>query len=112
MRPLLLLISLTLSMPVWAAEGNAIRGESVTWVRCAPCHHLHTPYIKVGPSLKGIYGKKPTISGIPFQIWNQDTLTAWLNDPRAIKANTRMLLPKLSQRDRQDIIAWLKQQSS
>ena len=112
MQALLLLISLSLSMSAWAGEGNAERGKSVTWVRCAPCHHLHTPYIKVGPSLKGIYGKKPTISGVPFPVWNQDSLTAWLLNPRAIKANTRMLLPRLSDRDRQDIIAWLHQQSS
>jgi len=94
-------------MTAWA-EGDAIRGKTVAMVRCGPCHHLNTIFIKVGPTLKNIYGKKPTIQGVPFDVWDEEALTAWLINPRVIKANTRMLLPHLSERDRHDIIAWLK----
>ncbi len=94
-------------MTAWAA-GDAMRGKIVTMVRCGPCHHLNTNFIKVGPTLKNIYGQKPTIQGVPFDVWDESSLTPWLINSRAVKANTRMLLPHLSDRDRHDIIAWLK----
>ncbi|MDQ6953391.1 MAG: c-type cytochrome [Mariprofundaceae bacterium] len=85
-----------------------MRGKTVAMVRCGPCHHLNTGFIKVGPTLKNIYGKKPSIQGVPFDVWDEAALTAWLINPRAVKANTRMRLPHLSTHDRNDIIAWLK----
>lgn len=78
-------------------------------VRCGPCHHLDSSYLKVGPGLKGIYGRAPTIQGVPFAVWDDVALEAWLRYPRQVKPNTRMLLPHMPERDRQDIIAWLKQ---
>ena len=90
---------------VFAADAK--RGEVVAKVRCLPCHHLNTSHAKVGPSLQGIYGKKPSITGVDFDVWNEEALQAWLLNPRAIKANTKMLIPKLTERDRTDIIAWL-----
>ncbi|MDX8398205.1 MAG: c-type cytochrome [Mariprofundaceae bacterium] len=105
---LLLLSSFFLPSQV-IAEGlaDAIRGKVVASVRCGPCHHLNSNYMKVGPGLLGIYGKSPTIQGMPFEVWDDDSLQAWLINPRAVKANTRMVLPKMSERDRNDIIAWL-----
>lgn len=91
-----------------AAEGNAIRGKVVADIRCGPCHHLDSNYKKVGPGLAAIYGKKPSISGVPFDVWDDAALQAWLINPRQIKANTRMVLPAISERDRNDIIAWFK----
>jgi len=107
MFKLLLLINLCLPLTAWA-QGDALRGATVAAVRCGSCHHLHTKFIKVGPTLKGIYDRSPSIKGVPFKVWNEDSLTAWLINPRAVKANTRMVLPHLSERDRNDIIAWLK----
>jgi len=94
------------------SEGDAIRGKIVAGVRCAPCHHLDSNYIKVGPGLAGIFGEAPTIRGTPFDVWDEVTLQAWLLNPRQVKANTRMVLPKMSERDRNDIIAWLKSTAS
>jgi len=91
-----------------AVESDAKRGGIVAGVRCGPCHHLNSNHIKVGPGLVGIYGKKPTISGVPFDVWDDEALQAWLINPRLVKANTRMVLPAISERDRNDIIAWLK----
>jgi len=91
-----------------AAGGDIKRGGIVADIRCGPCHHLNSNHIKVGPGLAGIYGKKPSISGVPFDVWNDETLQAWLTNPRLVKANTRMVLPAMSERDRNDIIAWLK----
>lgn len=91
-----------------ALEVDIKRGEIVAAVRCGPCHHLDSNHIKVGPGLANIYAKKPSITGVPFEVWDDDALQAWLINPRQIKANTRMLLPAMSERDRNDIIAWLK----
>jgi cytochrome c len=44
--------------------------------------------------------------GVPFEVWNEAALQLWLVNPRAVKANTRMRIPTLSERDRNDIIAW------
>jgi len=105
---ILLLSSLLAPCLVFAAEGDAQRGKIVAGVRCGPCHHLDSSYIKVGPGLLGVYGKYPSITGVPFDVWDDETLQAWLINPRQVKANTRMLIPALSERDRNDIIAWLK----
>jgi len=91
-----------------AFEADIKRGGIVAGIRCGPCHHLNSNHMKVGPTLLGIYGKKPSISGMPFDVWDDVALQAWLINPRLIKANTRMVLPAMSQRDRNDIIAWLK----
>jgi len=93
--------------PSWA-DIDAMRGKVVAGVRCAPCHHLNSNFIKVGPGLLGVYGRAPSISGVPFDIWDEMSLAAWLSNPRQVKANTKMLTPHLSDRDRDDIIAWLK----
>jgi len=103
----LLLISFLLPAVAWA-QGDALRGKVVAVVRCGPCHHLKSNYLKVGPGLKGVYGKAPTIQGVPFDLWDDASLNAWLINPRKIKPNTRMLLPYMTERDRKDIIAWLK----
>jgi len=94
--------------PLAFAEVDALRGQVVATVRCAPCHHLDSSFIKVGPGLAGVYGRAPSITGVPFDVWNDVSLQAWLLNPRQVKANTKMLLPYLSERDRNDIIAWLK----
>ncbi len=108
----LLLLSNVLMISEVFAEANALRGKVVSVVRCAPCHHLHTNHIKVGPTLLNVFGQSPTISGVPFDVWNEASLQAWLTNPRKVKANTKMVLPHLSERDRNDIIAWLKSQAS
>jgi len=105
LRILLLSSFISFAIPTFAA--NAARGGVVAKVRCAPCHHLSSPYKQVGPSLLGIYGKKPSITGVPFEVWDKAALQAWLSNPRDIKANTKMRIPKLSARDRDDIVAWL-----
>jgi len=79
-------------------------------VRCAPCHHLNSNHVKVGPSLLAVFDQPPTISGVPFERWDEAALQQWLLHPRKVKPNTKMLLPYLSERDRNDIIAWLKSQ--
>ncbi|RME87013.1 MAG: hypothetical protein D6771_01015 [Zetaproteobacteria bacterium] len=88
--------------------GDAARGKVVAMVRCSACHFLHRTDRKIGPGLLGVFGRKPTIAGVPFARWDEQTLDAWLSDPRAIKPNTKMPKLPLAARDRRDVIAYLK----
>lgn len=90
----------------WGAD--IANGKIVAQVRCQTCHFLNRAERKIGPGLLGVYGRAPTISGVPFARWDADALNAWLSDPRKIKPNTTMMLPPLPQKDREDVIAYLK----
>ena len=105
---LLLLLALAAGGAAQALAADAARGAVVARVRCGPCHYLDKPLKKVGPGLAGIYNRAPHIAGVPFERWDESALERWLSDPRKVKPNTRMFLPPLSARDREDIIAWLK----
>ena len=84
-----------------------MRGKVVAGVRCGPCHFLNRSLQKVGPGLAGIYGRAPSITGVPFRRWDAAALEQWLAGPRKVKPNTRMSMPPLSPRDRRDVIAYL-----
>lgn len=98
--------------------GDAARGKTV-FARCAACHDLNTGAIRMGPSLKGIVGRKAgsfdnfTYSGSmkgKGVTWNAETLDAFLAGPMKYIPGTRMAFPGLSNaQDRADVIAYLKQ---
>lgn len=95
--------------PAWSAD--AANGAIVARVRCMTCHFLDRNEHKLGPGLLGVYDRAPTISGVPFARWDAAALEKWLSGPRKIKPNTTMLLPPLPPRDREDVIAYLKQET-
>ena len=105
------LLSNVLAFSALSAHADALRGKIVADVRCGVCHHLNSKHIKVGPGLAGIYGQPPTITGVPFDVWDEISLDAWMMNPRRIKANTKMVMTPLTERDRKDIIDWLKSQA-
>jgi len=112
-RPILALIALfSLAGQVDAWAGDAARGRVVASVRCTPCHHLDMTNVLIGPGLLGVYGRKPTISGVPFALWDEKSLDIWLRNPRAVKPNTKMSIPPISDKDRADLIAYLRSQST
>lgn len=94
-----------------AAAADAARGRVVAEVRCTPCHHLHDESRHLGPSLKGLYGRAPMISDVPFESWDAGALYRWLSNPRAVKPNTKMVISPLSAKDKEDIIAYFKDQA-
>jgi cytochrome c len=97
--------------------GDAARGKTV-FARCAACHDLNTGAIRMGPSLKGVVGRKagtfPSFSysaGMKGKgvVWGPDTLDQFLTAPMKYVPGTRMAFPGLSNpQDRADVIAYLK----
>ncbi|RMH49818.1 MAG: hypothetical protein D6682_08400 [Zetaproteobacteria bacterium] len=91
-----------------ASGGDPARGLVIAQIRCRACHFLHRAQRRIGPGLLGVYGRAPTIDGVPFDRWDAAALDRWLRNPRAVKVNTTMRLPPLRGRDRADLIAWLR----
>lgn len=91
---------------------SALPGEELTRKRCGGCHHLDRHLRKVGPSLKGVYGRVPSIDGVPFEAWDEAALDAWIEDPTGIKPGTFMAIPGIkSAEERRQIIDFLKRNS-
>ncbi|MFM9935397.1 MAG: c-type cytochrome [Novosphingobium sp.] len=100
------------------AAGDAGRGKTV-FARCAACHDLNTGAIRMGPSLKGVVGRKSgTFANFTYSAgmkskgvtWNPETLDAFLTGPMKYVPGTRMAFPGLSNpQERADVIAYLKQ---
>ncbi len=89
---------------------ESLPGAKLTRKNCSPCHFLDRNITKVGPTLKGIVGRTPTISGVPFSKWDEKTLDLWIQNPSAIKPRTMMAMPGIkSAKDRAAIIQYLKQ---
>lgn len=88
---------------------DSSEAASLTRRKCGSCHSLTRHIRKLGPSLKGVFNRKPSISGVPFAAWDEAALNAWLENPRAIKKNTRMALPGIRDAEkRKQIIEYLK----
>ncbi len=96
--------SSTVTIDLSSAEGSAL-----TRKKCINCHSLDRNIRKFGPSLKGIMGKKPSVSGLPYERWTEAAMDEWLKNPRAVKKNTRMSIPGISSpEERRQIISFLK----
>ena len=98
--------------------GDAAKGKTV-FARCAACHDLNTGAVRMGPSLKGIIGRKAGgVANYSYSagmkgkgvVWKDDTLDAFLTGPMKYVPGTRMAFPGISNaQDRDDVIAYLKQ---
>ncbi len=89
---------------------ESLPGAELARRKCKTCHYLDRNIHKVGPSLKGIVGRPPTISGVPFEKWDEKALDRWLEDPAGIKPSTSMAIPGIkSEKERTAIIEYLKQ---
>lgn len=98
--------------------GDAGRGRTV-FARCAACHDLNTGANRLGPSMKGVVGRKaaaapgfaysPAMKGKNLT-WNPATLDAFLTAPMKYVPGTRMAFAGLpNPQDRADVVAYLKQ---
>jgi cytochrome c len=96
--------------------GDPTRGETI-YHKCQGCHSIDRN--RVGPKHLGLFGRQagslPDFdyseamknSGI---LWNEQTLDAFLADPRGVVPGTKMTYAGIkSAQDRADLIAYLKE---
>jgi cytochrome c len=102
------------------AQGDAAQGEKV-FNKCRACHAVDEPQNKVGPHLVGIFGR-PAGSVEDFRYsdamkesgvtWNEETIAAYLADPRGYIKGNRMALAGLKEDEIADLLAYLKEASA
>ena len=101
-----------------AGAADAQRGKQI-FEQCAACHSLEAGAHGVGPSLKGLFGRKvaaledyrysPAMKRSTIT-WTRESLAAFLADPqKEIKGNRMPFsgLPEAAERD--DVVAYLLQ---
>lgn len=117
-----LLLSVCVSVPgVAMADGDPVQGAQV-FKKCESCHTLE-PINKVGPSLKGIVGRKAgqapgysyssamKTAGEGGLIWNEEMLTQYLAAPKAMIPGIKMTFAGIkAPQDIANLIAYLKNQ--
>jgi cytochrome c len=114
-----LLAVAAIASPAWA-DGDAAKGEKV-FVKCKACHENEKGVNKIGPTLKGVVGRKTaSVEGFAYsdamkakgaagQVWDEATLTTYLPDPKAFVPGTKMAFAGLKNpADVADVIAFLK----
>lgn len=89
-------------------------GQDVFSIKCGPCHRMLT--VRLGGLGRGDAG--PNLSGLlsPFypksfrnaEVWSAERLRRWLENPRAIRAGSRMQPVKLSETEIRDLLDVLK----
>jgi cytochrome c len=106
-----------LCTPALANDDMTALGEKV-YKKCRTCHSIEPGKKKLGPSLYGLYGSTAgTVAGVPYSpamkssgvVWNDETLDAFLTNPKKFMPKTRMSFPGLKkEEDRAAIIALMK----
>jgi cytochrome c len=104
-----------------SAAGDAAKGKKV-FKKCVACHAIKAGKHKTGPSLAGIIGRdagKATgfkkykgLKGADWK-WDEASLDGWLKNPKKwLKAKngkrSAMVYKLKKEKDRQDVIAYLK----
>lgn len=121
-----------LAMDSGMAEGDAKmikkmvkRGKKVAIKQCFACHDItKEKQNRVGPPLWGVYGRAAgVVEGYPYSeahlskadsiVWDEATLDAYLQDPKALVPGNKMAypvagLPVMSEKQRNNVILFLK----
>ncbi|MEP9396553.1 cytochrome c family protein [Mesorhizobium sp. KR2-14] len=125
MRSIVLLLAISAAgmLASNAQAQDAAAGEKV-FAKCKACHVADKDENRVGPSLMGVIGRTagthPNYKYSPAMIeegkkgvvWNEQTLTEYLRDPKAMVKGTKMAFAGLKEdKDIADVIAYLEQYS-
>ncbi len=104
----------------FSTRGDAAKGRRL-FARCRACHNLTSDARpRTGPNLDEIFGRTAGTSesftrysnqikdsGI---VWSEETMDAWLSNPRALIPGNRMTFVGLRrEQDRLDMIAYLRE---
>lgn len=101
-----------------APTGDPASGN-VIFARCAACHDLNTGSNRLGPTLKGVIGRKAgTAVGYTYSpalkakgvVWSPASLDTFLAAPTRYAPGNKMAFAGLpNAKDRADLIAYLRQ---
>ena len=110
--------ALALASTAALAQGDAEQGEKV-FNQCKACHAVDEPQNKVGPHLVGIIGRPAgSVEGFKYSdalkesgiTWNEETIAAYVADPRGYIKGNRMAFAGLKdEEDIADLLAYLKE---
>jgi cytochrome c len=102
------------------AEGDAAKGEKV-FAKCKACHENDKGVNKVGPTLKGVVGRKAgAVEGFKYSeamaakgteglVWDEANIASYLADPKGFVPKNKMALAALKKPEEiADVIAYLK----
>jgi cytochrome c len=102
------------------ADGDAAKGEK-SFNKCKACHSTEDTTNKVGPYLKGVYGRAVAAadgynySGSIKEFaatgakWDDATLNSYIENPKTLVPGGKMSFSGIKKEDeREDIIAFLK----
>jgi cytochrome c len=104
------------------AAGDPVKGEQI-FKKCAICHSVGPDAKnKIGPVLNGIVGRKwGAMTDFAYsndikagatdgKVWDEQTLDAYLTNPKKLAPKGKMVFPGLSNpQDRADVISYLNQ---
>jgi cytochrome c len=112
---LLALCSFTSS--VYAA-GDAVLGEKLYQTKCGACHNFDEN--EMGPNHRGVFNRKVG-TAVDYKysaalkasslIWNEQNLNKWLAGPEKLIPGQQMNISVPSEKDRLDLIAYIKKES-
>jgi len=115
--------SLALSLPLLtpsvspAQEASMADGQRLFQMRCGACHTVQPGQNRAGPSLAGVFGRKAgTVAGARYSdalkkadiTWSEETLGAYLDNPRGLVPNTTMTVSLRDAAQRDAVIAYLR----
>jgi len=118
MRIFLTALAMVLTVPATVQAGDAAAGEKL-FKKCKSCHVVSKEQNKTGPHLVGIIGR-PAASVESYKkysnamkdsgiVWDADTLSAYLENPKKYLKGTKMAFAGLKkQADRDNIIAYFE----
>ncbi|WP_298280087.1 c-type cytochrome [uncultured Bradyrhizobium sp.] len=110
-------IAMLLSLNGARAAGDPVRGATL-YQGCGDCHSIEKN--DVGPMHKGVVGRLAgSVAGYNYSpalknskiVWTEANLDKWLSGPDAMVPGTKMFYEVQDQKDRADIIAFLKEKA-
>ena len=102
------------------AQGDPEKGAKV-FNKCKACHAVDEAKNKVGPHLVGIFGRPAgSVEGFKYSdamkssgiVWEDDTIAAYLKEPKAYIPGNRMAFVGLRKDDEiADLLAYLNEEA-
>jgi cytochrome c len=132
--PMIRWVGVLVALSVWAVADGAEAADAASGKRvfntCRACHKLEAGGKAIGPSLHGIFGRTAgTVADFAYSpdmaaagkkglVWKDETMFEYLADPKAFlgkvlgkpNVSTKMVFAGVkSEKDREDVIAFLKE---